>query len=289
MGHPTLYQPGFSADLGFAYPASPIYILYSLDPTLFRQYFRASNPGVHTRRGRIPVQDGTLETLEQDFPPSGGADSDQDRVDLLCTLFSNFESICKNLEQLLPLGISCTEAHVLLCFTTVPTLTVSALAGRLGVSPGWASRVSGHLLAKGLLKCSREVTDGRVLKLSATDAALDAIKRVYGVQQEIFSVALRQMHPDEQAVVTNFLKSLAAGGKQNPQATSRIPRISIRRYLIRELWRNRPSSKQTLGDVAEFYRWLEENRPRLLNRKRDPFSNLLSDLDLGKKHFHMNS
>ncbi|HWF39378.1 MAG TPA: hypothetical protein VG322_12715 [Candidatus Acidoferrales bacterium] len=121
-----------------------------------------------------------------------------------------------------------------------------------------------------------------MLKLSATDAALHAIKRVYGVEQEIFSVALRQMQPDEQAVVANFLKCLAAGAKQNRQATSRMPRMSIRRYLIRELWRNRPSAKQTLGDVPEFYRWLEENRPRLLNRKRDPFSNLLSDLDLEK-------
>lgn len=220
------------------------------------------------------------KSLEQEPLSARCTDADQETLKLARTLFADFESIYKNVEQLLPSGVSCTEAHVLFCVTTASRITVSALAGRLGVSAGWASRVSGQLLSKGLLKCSRDANDRRLLHLSATEAALDIVERVYGTQQELSSAALRQMGPSEQAVVASFLERIAARSNEMRQADFRIPQLSVRSYVVRELWRNRPSTKQKLDDVPEFYRWLEKNRPRLLNRKRDPFSNLLSDLDL---------
>jgi len=46
-----------------------------------------------------------------------------------------------------------------------------------------------------------------------------------------------------------------------------------------ELWWERPADRRTADDVVAFYRWLENHKPELLNRRHsDPYGNLLATL-----------
>ena len=196
-------------------------------------------------------------------------------VQLAVTLFLDFKSILKDSAKALPSGISYIEARVLLCFTTVPALSISALARRLNVTSGWASRISGQLLTKGFLKACRSETDRRVVALSATDEAIKMTEGIFGAQQQIFATILGQFQAGERAVIADFFRRVSAAKRENPK----LPASSARGYLVRELWQSRPCEKRKPTDVPEFYRWLEENHPRLLKRNCDPYFGLLRDLN----------
>ncbi len=86
--------------------------------------------------------------------------------------------------------------------------SIGQLAGGLGISYGWASRVVDELEAAKVVIRERDARDHRVVRIRLDPAAVRAVERAYRWREQDVIEALRPLSDGEREAVRKFLRSV---------------------------------------------------------------------------------
>jgi DNA-binding MarR family transcriptional regulator len=86
--------------------------------------------------------------------------------------------------------------------------TVGQLAGGLGISYGWASRVVEELEAAGYATRERDANDRRVVRVRLDPAKVEEVERAYHWRSDSVEAALEPLTEAERAATRLFLRRL---------------------------------------------------------------------------------
>ena len=107
-------------------------------------------------------------------------------------------------------GVSVTQWHVLRLLGEPAPLTVKDLAFRLHLDKSTASRVAAGLEAKGHLKRTRDLDDGRVVWLEATPAGHRIRVLLEEERASCYDAVLAGFDPEVRVALTRLLARLMA-------------------------------------------------------------------------------
>lgn len=101
--------------------------------------------------------------------------------------------------------------------------TIGELAGGLGISYGWASRVVTELEASGMVERLADPSDRRVVRVRLTPTANATVERAYRWRGDAVERALATLDEDGRRAVIRFLESVTrelaeAGRERSPGA-----------------------------------------------------------------------
>lgn len=103
--------------------------------------------------------------------------------------------------------VSMQQLHILMALQERGALTVTALAGMLGVSPPSASSIVDRMEQHSLVARVRDETDRRVVHISITDRGTEAAEEMVGLHRERAAGLLSTMTEDE---LDHVVQGLAA-------------------------------------------------------------------------------
>ena len=102
-------------------------------------------------------------------------------------------------------------------------VSMGELAGALGMSNGWASRVVDELVRAGLVARSSDPLDRRIVHVALTPAATDFVASAYRWRGEAIERALGGIDPDGRAAIHRFLAR--AIEELQPASEARPPHV----------------------------------------------------------------
>lgn len=106
--------------------------------------------------------------------------------------------------------VSVTQCYALKAVVDGGPLTVNDLAGRLYLDKSTASRVAGGLEDKGYLARERDPSDGRIVRLRATEQGVELCARIEAELARAYARMLEDFDPEVRSAMTRLLGRLAA-------------------------------------------------------------------------------
>lgn len=114
----------------------------------------------------------------------------------------------------LPHELTLPQLRALVVLDDDATVTVKALAARLGIQPSTTTRLVDRLVAKGLIQRAPGVQDRREVLLSLSPAGRDVVDAAMDSRRRAVRDVLAALTPDELAAVQESFAIFAAAGER---------------------------------------------------------------------------